>query len=359
VTGEQGARAEVILVVGDANADLGATLDRFPREGGDEPMRGLTWGSGGSAANVATGLALLGAQARLVARVGADPAAEVALAAARAAGVDLEAVQRDGALPTGLCFAAVSPGGERTFFSYRGANAALAPPDAEDVEDVWRDVAWLHVGGHALLEGRQREATLGLIAEARRRGALVSLDLCPPVLRAWPRTLRELGPRLAVLFANELEMEAIAASSDAASADAAPADAARAAPGRDPLETALAALSGWGVPLVAAKLGARGSLLVGPGAARRALPPCPVEACDTTCAGDAYVAGFLFALLRGASPEAAGRLGNAMGALATTRPGAAAALPTRADLFRFLTTHDAASAADDPARLLAPTEYFQ
>src|SRR5437867_7076381 len=107
-----------ILIVGDANADLSATTSRFPCEGDDLPIAALEWGSGGSAANVAAALALLGAPVRLLARVGHDPAAEVALRVARAVGVNLNLVQRDDALATGLCFAVISPGGERTFFSY-------------------------------------------------------------------------------------------------------------------------------------------------------------------------------------------------------------------------------------------------
>ncbi|MFT3764043.1 MAG: carbohydrate kinase family protein [Minicystis sp.] len=180
----------VFLVAGDANADVSAALSRFPHEGDDSPLLGLGWTSGGSAANVATAIARMGARARLVARVGVDPAAEVALRAARAAGVDLATVQEDEAIATGLCFAAISPGGERTFFSYRGANVALAPGD---VEATFREARWLHVGGHALIEGAQREAALALIAEAGRRNVPVSLDLCLPLLRAAPGVVIDLG----------------------------------------------------------------------------------------------------------------------------------------------------------------------
>ena len=92
-----------ILVLGDANADLSAALVRFPAEGDDSQITALGWGSGGGATNVAAALALLGEQARLLARVGRDPAAEIALRVARAAGADLAAVQIDAALATGLC----------------------------------------------------------------------------------------------------------------------------------------------------------------------------------------------------------------------------------------------------------------
>src|SRR5262245_44399519 len=114
-----------VLVIGDANADLSASLGRFPHEGDDALTGTLGWGSGGSAANVAVACGRLGARTRLLARVGRDPAAEVALRTARHAGVDLSAVQHDESLATGLCFAAISPGGERTLFSFRGANTAL------------------------------------------------------------------------------------------------------------------------------------------------------------------------------------------------------------------------------------------
>src|SRR5262245_35199827 len=134
-----------ILIVGDANADLSAALSRFPQQGDDALISALDWGSGGSAANVAAALALLGARARLLARVGRGAAAEAAVRAAADAVADLGAVQRDAALATGLCFAAIARGGERTLFSFRGANAALAlgPGDRALLEGA----KWLHIAG--------------------------------------------------------------------------------------------------------------------------------------------------------------------------------------------------------------------
>lgn len=288
------------LVVGDVNADLAATLARFPHEGDDSPIGALGWGSGGAAGNVATALAILGARVRLFARVGVDPAASVALAAAARAGVDRTAVQRDPQVPTGLCFAAVSPGGERTFFSFRGANVALAPADPAD---LLRDVGWVHLGGHALLEGRQRQTALEVVAEASGRAIPVSIDLCLPLLRADREGTLALLPRFAAVFANALELEALSGG------------------------------SALGAPLLVTKLGARGSAIP----SRAILAPAfPVEARDSTGAGDAYVAGFLFAHRRGAPLEIAARIGNALGALTATRAGAADALPSLGEVRAFL-----------------------
>jgi sugar/nucleoside kinase (ribokinase family) len=326
-----------VLVIGDANADASAALERFPREGDDAAIRALGWGSGGAAVNVATAIALLGMSARLLARIGNDPAGAVALSAALGAGVDLDCIQRDHAQSTGLCFAAVSPGGERTFFSHRGANRALELPPPGD---LFHGVRWVHVAGHALLEDRQRETALALVQEASARGVPISLDLCLPLVRAHHADVLDLSPRLAVLFANELELEAVSSRGTA-----------------DSIDAGIFALEEAGAPLVAAKLGARGSALSARGTRRLVLPALPVVARDTTGSGDAYVAGFVFARLSGAPPEVCGRFGNALGAFVATRPGAAAALPTRAELAAFLAFHAAtaelavlSSAAGEPVR---------
>jgi sugar/nucleoside kinase (ribokinase family) len=301
-----------ILVVGDANADLSAALDRFPREGDDSLVVGLEWGSGGSAANVAAGLALLGARAQLFARVGRDPAAEIALRAAREAGVELSMMQRDETMATGLCFAGISPGGERTLFSYRGANVGLRLVEATDLLE---GVDWLHIAGHALLEGQQRATTLALIEQAHSKAIPLSLDLCLPLLRAWRDELLDLLPRLAILFANELELPELF-------------------PGlaRD---AALAQVVAYKVGLAALKLGPHGCLVVGR-ALRHAAPAFSIVAVDTNGCGDAFVAGFLYGHRRGEPPKACAKLANAIGALTATRIGAAEAMPDQNSLRAFL-----------------------
>jgi sugar/nucleoside kinase (ribokinase family) len=305
-----------ILVVGDANADLSAALGRFPHEGDDSLVAELGWSSGGSATNVAVGLALLKAPVRLLARVGRDPAAEIPLGAARTAGVELDLLQRDETLATGLCFVAISPGGERTLFSYRGANVGLRL--LADATAWLEGVDWLHIAGHALLEGQQRETTLALIAQARRRGIPLSLDLCLPLLRAWRGEICDLLPCLAILFANEPELAALFP--------------------EQPRDRALAEVVERNVGLIALKLGPRGCLVVGRGL-WHAAPAFPVVAVDSNGCGDAFVAGFLYTRMRGEAPESCAMLANALGALTATRAGAAAALPDPARLHAFLAEH--------------------
>jgi sugar/nucleoside kinase (ribokinase family) len=313
-----------ILVLGDVNADLSAAIPRFPGEGDDSQISALGWGSGGGAANVAAALSLLGAPARLLARVGSDPAAAIALRVARAAGADLTSVQVDSDLATGLCFAAVSPGGERTFFSYRGANAGFdfAPEHAGQLDGA----RWLHVSGYALLEGRQRAATQALLGSAHERDIPISLDLCLPQLRARRDEVLALLPRLRILFANRPELAALTAAkpeSEQAS---------------NPDTLAIASLVRQGVDTVAIKLGSRGCL-VGNVSEHHYAPAVAVQAIDTNGCGDAFVAGFLFAHLHGAALDQCAALANALGALKATRLGAAEALPDRASLQAFVRTN--------------------
>jgi ribokinase len=300
-----------ILVVGDANADLSAALVGFPAEGDDSQITALAWGSGGSAANVAAALARLGAPARLLARVGRDPAAEIALRVARAAGADLSVVQVDETLATGLCFAAVSPGGDRTFFSFRGANTELEPIGADQLASV----SWLHISAYALLEAQQRATTQTLIENAAARDIPISLDLCLPALRSRHAEILALLPRLRILFANELELAALC-------------------PGIEQ-DAAADRLIVAGLALAAIKLGPRGALIAVPGLRWRAAA-FDVAAVDMNGCGDAFVAGFLAAHLRGAALEQCSVLANAIGALTATRYGAAEALPARHELRVFL-----------------------
>lgn len=316
-----------VLVIGDAMADLCGEVARFPREGDDAPLGSLGWRSGGMGANVAAALARLGERSRLFARVGSDPAAEVALRVAREAGADLSAIQRDIELATGLCFAAVSKSGERTFFSHRGANAAFdleqGPPKA--LGAALEGARWLHICGHALLTGRQRASALALSEAARARGVPVSLDLCAPLVRELREDTRSRIPRLSVLFANEIELRLLY-------------------PGRsepDALDS-LAALTARAGLTIAFKRGARGSVIIHAGG-RLDAPPFPIDAIDTNGCGDAFVAGFLSASLRGDSIEERARLANALGALAATRRGAADSLPTREEVQTFL--HEGARGA--------------
>ena len=286
------------LILGDANADIIAPAAHFPRPGDDLSIPHLTWASGGSAANVAVGIARLGASVKLLARVGIDPASAVALRVAATAGVDLGLLQRDPVLPTGLCYVLVAEGGERTFLSTRGANLELAPP----AEAALDGVEWLHVAGHALLEGRQRATALAMIERAAARQIPVSLDLCLPLALDHAALIHSLFPQLRLLFGNTREVAALG-----------------------PLPTG---------PIVVVKRGAEGCELHDGDVT--SVSGFAVDVVDTTGCGDAFVAAFLWALRDGQTLAMCARIASAAGAIVATRYGAADAAPTQAAIEALL-----------------------
>jgi sugar/nucleoside kinase (ribokinase family) len=80
-------------------------------------------------------------------------------------------------------------------------------------------------------------------------------------------------------------------------------------------------------PLVVVKLGSRGAICR-KGVQAFHVPAIPVNAVDTTGAGDCFNAGFLYGYLRGESLEICLQSGNICGGLSTTAVGGMAAAPT-------------------------------
>ena len=128
-------------------------------------------------------------------------------------------------------------------------------------------------------------------------------------------TLLRIVPDVSILLTGESEAELLTGISNA--------------------EDAAHELQQRGPAIVAVKLGARGALAVAEGDVTYA-PGFPVQSAEPVGAGDAFNAGFLSARLRGGDIEAALRLGNAMGALATTTAGDTEGLPDRETVETFM-----------------------
>jgi sugar/nucleoside kinase (ribokinase family) len=99
------------------------------------------------------------------------------------------------------------------------------------------------------------------------------------------------------------------------------ADEARGLTGLEPEKAVHAIFDRAGVRTVVVKLGAKGSLVLEAGVLHQ-IGIRPVKAVDTTGAGDAYAAGFLYGVAKGWDPVSCARLAASVAGLAVAQIGA-------------------------------------
>ncbi len=335
-----------VLVAGDANLDLVLGGDVVPRFGQAEQLLDSAQLVLGSSAGIcASGLARLGVDVALVARIGHDLFGDQTIHLLRANGVDTTAVLRTDA-PTGISVilsaaadrAILTLTGAMTTLTTRDVLGALPGPTATTPEPPTTtlepptttpepptttpepptttpepDEGHLHVASFFLLPGLA-EGLPELLAHARAAGLTTSLDTNWDPAERWAGVEACL-PHLDVLLPNAAEAVAIARSVGADVADA---------------EAAARVLSARG-PIVAVKDGAAGGFAVAGDLLVRA-PGLAVEVVDTTGAGDSFDAGFLCAWLAGEDLPTAVRWGTAAGSLSTRGFGGTGGQPTRDEL---------------------------
>lgn len=241
----------VVCTLGDLLLDVIVRLDSRLAPG-DDAAATTTLSPGGQAANVAAWAGALGAQARIVAVQSQDDAGAMLHRELTARGVEIRGPSGE---RTGVVVSLVQPEGDRTMASDRGSSPELR---AEDLESAWLECDALHLSGYSLMRAPIAEAAVCAAALARVGGARVSVDLSSWThIERFGETMRDalaqIGPD--VVFGNEREWEAIGD-----------------VDGR--------------VQVV--KRGARGIVVNG-----EAHAAVPVDAVDSTGAGDALAAGFI------------------------------------------------------------------
>jgi len=289
-----------VFVAGDANLDLVLRGDVVPRFGQAEQL--LTSADlvlGSSAGICASGLARLGLDVALVARVGGDVFGDQTLRLLADKGVDTTHVLQTGA-PTGVSVILSAPG-DRAILTLTGAMTMLG---VEDIRAVLVGAAGGHLHVASLFLLPDLAAGLpGLLAEARASGFTTSLDTNWDPAELWSGVEACL-PQLDVFLPNAAEAVAIARSIGGQPEDA-------------PAAARLLAALG---PIVAVKDGASGGFAVAGDELFRA-PGLAIDVHDTTGAGDSFDAGFLCAWLAGQDVGTCLRWGTAAGSLSTRGAG--------------------------------------
>jgi len=290
-----------VVVVGDLMTDAVARARYALARASDTPAI-VTMHGGGSGANVASWLAVEGADVAFIGRRGADITGRNRDMELMGYGVDARLVM-DPERPTGTCVVLVTHKGERTMLSDPGANAALSPEDLP--RDLFVGGTHLHISGYTLINEGSREAGLSALEMARRTGMSISVDCSSsaPLERTGAEPFLEWTNGAKLLFAN--------------------ADQAKVLTGRDDPESAAKVLTAW-FPQVVIKLNTEGALWYTNGRPEPVRVPAEqVErVVDGTGAGDAFAAGFLPVWLEGKPPAEALSAGCHLAAQAISHLGA-------------------------------------
>jgi sugar/nucleoside kinase (ribokinase family) len=277
-------------------------VDELPLRGTLGLVGEIALQGGGCALNTASALVRLGLRAGVAGKVGADRFGEFVVDLLDERGVDRRGVVRDASAPTSATVALVGDDGTRTFLHVPGANGTLRA-DELDPGVLYAGRA-LHAAGQLVMPAIDGEPFAALLAEARRRGLVTSLDTVFDAGGRWERVLPSL-PHV------DLFTPALAE--------------ARGITGEDDPVRAAARLRSRGAGAVAITLGPHGCYVSGPGFEGHVPAPSVAEV-DGTGSGDAFAAGLLYGTLAGWDLEPSARFACAAGALATTAVGAYAGL---------------------------------
>ncbi|RDZ63419.1 sugar kinase [Haloferax sp. Atlit-12N] len=294
-----------VICAGHVNWDVTLRVDALPEPDGEATVESRVGAGGGSAANVASGLVGLDVPAALLGSVGDDEHGHAAVAELASKGVDCRHVVSVDRGPTTVKYIVVDAAGEVFVLGSPGVNEAF------EATDLPTDP--LAAADHLHLTSQSPDTAATLARRAHEVETTVSFD---PGRRVGDRGYADALREVDYVFLND--REAATALGEAAVERGRSADA-------EPVSDVAEALARTTLVL---KHGPRGAE-VRDGDERHVHPGYPVDAVDTTGAGDAFASGFIAARLDGATYERALAVANACGALTAAEPGARTQLSWR------------------------------
>lgn len=303
-------RRPKVVVVGSINMDLVLSCEHLPKAGETLAARECLEVSGGKGANQAVAAARMGADVRLIGRVGNDVFGHQLLKSLEESNVNIEQVKVCNDCGSGLAVVMVEAAGQNSIVIVPGANGRLSRADIREEAHHIRAADMLVVQLEVPLEAIEEA-----IAIARAAGVKVILNPAPAA-RNLPATLYQVD----ILCPNQSEAE-LMTGIEVDSFEAA--------------KRAGAELISRGTTQVVITLGKDGACLCeqGESEARFTLiPSIAIEVVDTTAAGDAFLGALAIYVSEYQELSAACRKACIAGALAATKLGAQTSLPWRTEV---------------------------
>jgi|HigsolmetaAR201D_1030396.scaffolds.fasta_scaffold03858_3 ribokinase len=305
-----------VVIIGDLVVDLIVPIERLPLE----PER-HGWADGifvepGGAGNLLIAARRLNLATATIGALGDDDYGSRMLAMLAEEGVDVQHALKCPGRSTVCCMVITDRIGQHVFLGIKDGLGTW--PLGPSWPDVIAQTRSLFLDGYTVRDLLGDEDLRTLLALIDRATAPFFFDPGPSAEFIPPERMAQVLAVVDVLLLTEQE-------------------AAHLVSGATPEQMAQALLA-RGPQVVVLKRGAAGCLVATPGE-QFALPAFEVEVVDTVGAGDAFAAAFIAGYVRSGSLRDCAALGNAMGALVTTRRGAGRRIPSRADLLAFLAGH--------------------
>ena len=246
--------------------------------------------AGGSGANSMIGISQLGGRSAFSGKIGRDEHGKLYREKLEALGVFDCLAEGEGA--TGSSLILVSEEGARTMNTFLGMSQELMNPDIDP--DVIQSSKYLYLTGYLWDTESQKKAVLNALDEAKKREVKVALSLSDPfcVTRHKEDFINLLKGYASMVFCNQEEAFTLLDT--------------------EITQQAAETLSDW-TETVALTIGAYGALISHRGETCY-IDPLPVRVEDTTGAGDAFAAGFLYGMTHDLSPLDSGRIGATLAA---------------------------------------------
>lgn len=284
----------MVLCYGDINIDLVMSMDRLPNEDEELPLGGFEIYMGGSASNVAVGLSRLGQNVSMVGSIGKDLFGDFVQRSLRAEKVDISFLKEYPNAATGVAAILLDSSKNRRILTFGGANRAVLYENLD--RGFLKQFSLLHLSSPS-------EEFLEKF-DFKSCPIPVSIDAGNLICRSNRQLVLSILPEIEIFFAGE--HEAFLLSQE---------------------RSVQKAFEKLPVKCFVYKKGKDGSEIFTSGR-HIDTPPFPVDVTDTTGAGDAYAAAFLYAYLQGEAWEKCGLYGSAAGALNSIALGAQTGLPT-------------------------------
>ncbi|MEA1939953.1 MAG: ribokinase [Candidatus Caldatribacteriota bacterium] len=294
---------EKVLILGSINIDFVSFVSRYPKPGETLISNDFDIFQGGKGANQAIALAKLDIPAKMLGKVGKDILSDFAISSLKENGVNTTGINKSQKTSTGSASIWVNAQGQNSIVIYPGANGEVDEDFIIQHEKLFGDTSWF------LTQFEVPTKSILLAFKLAKKHGLKTIMDPAPVKKVSNNHIWKL---VDYLLPNEIELKELTHTEN--------------------ILKGIHILKSRGVKEVIVKLGKQGAVYEDEGKLV-SFPTIPVEqVVDTTGAGDCFVAGFLYGMLRQKDIGQAIKIGNLTASYSIQKKGAAISFPKKSEI---------------------------